>query len=144
MHRPVYLAHSLFIEGSHTTKNTASAYFVKENKFMMLESASSAVTESNSGRCVRLPRRRHRARPRPSSCLPTTPEIQLTSTRWQTQTTTPTWCQCYKTFFPSSLMTRPNRLECLPFETLSSQVLEFEGKARANPIGGPFRCFLLG
>ncbi len=29
-------------------------------------------------------------------------------------------------------------------ETLSSQVLEFEGKARANPIGGPFRCFLLG
>jgi hypothetical protein len=29
-------------------------------------------------------------------------------------------------------------------ETLSSRVLEFEGKARANPIGGPFRCFLLG
>jgi hypothetical protein len=29
-------------------------------------------------------------------------------------------------------------------ETLSSQVLEFEGKARANPIGAPFRCFLLG
>ncbi len=22
--------------------------------------------------------------------------------------------------------------------------LKFEGKARANPIGGPFRCFLLG
>jgi hypothetical protein len=28
-------------------------------------------------------------------------------------------------------------------EKLSSQVLEFEGKARANPIGAPFRCFLL-
>jgi hypothetical protein len=26
-------------------------------------------------------------------------------------------------------------LEGLPLETLSSQVLEFEGKARANPIG---------
>jgi len=32
----------------------------------------------------------------------------------------------------------------LPFETLSSQVLEFEGKARANPTGGPLICFLLG
>ncbi len=29
-------------------------------------------------------------------------------------------------------------------ETLSSQVLEFEGKARANPIGTPFRCSFLG
>jgi hypothetical protein len=29
-------------------------------------------------------------------------------------------------------------------ETLSSQVLEFEGKASANPIGVPFGCFLLG
>ncbi len=29
---------------------------------------------------------------------------------------------------------RPNKLEGLPLETLSSQVLEFEGKARANPI----------
>jgi hypothetical protein len=37
---------------------------------------------------------------------------------------------------------RPNKLERLSLETLSSQVLEFEGKARANPIGGPFRCFL--
>jgi hypothetical protein len=46
--------------------------------------------------------------------------------------------------FSSSLMTRPNKLEGLPSETLSSQILEFEGKARANPIGGPFRCFLLG
>jgi len=41
-------------------------------------------------------------------------------------------------------MTRPNKLEGLPLETLSSWVLEFEGKARANPIGGPLRCFLLG
>jgi hypothetical protein len=32
----------------------------------------------------------------------------------------------------------------LSLETLSSQVLEFDGKARANPIGGPFSCFLLG
>jgi len=28
-----------------------------------------------------------------------------------------------------------------PLETLSHWVLEFEGKARANPIGGTFRCF---
>jgi hypothetical protein len=28
-------------------------------------------------------------------------------------------------------------------ESLSSQGLEFEGKARANPIEAPFRCFLL-
>jgi hypothetical protein len=48
-----------------------------------------------------------------------------------------------KNFFSSSLMTRPNKLEGLSLETLSSQVLEFEGKARANPIGTPFRCFLL-
>ncbi len=40
---------------------------------------------------------------------------------------------------------RPNKLEGLPLITLSnSWVLEFEGKTRANPIGGPFRCFLLG
>jgi hypothetical protein len=51
--------------------------------------------------------------------------------------------QCYETFFPSSLMMRPNKLEHLSLETLSGQVLEFEGKARANPIGAPFRCFLL-
>jgi hypothetical protein len=37
-----------------------------------------------------------------------------------------------------------NKLEGLPLETLSSLILEFEGKARANPIGAPFRCFLLG
>jgi hypothetical protein len=55
----------------------------------------------------------------------------------------PTRCQCYKTFFSSSLMMRSNRLEGLHLETLSSQVLEFEGKARANPIGLSFRCFLL-
>jgi hypothetical protein len=49
-----------------------------------------------------------------------------------------------KNFFPSLLMTRPNKLECLSLETLSSWVLELEGKARANPVGAPFRCFLLG
>jgi hypothetical protein len=37
-------------------------------------------------------------------------------------------------FFPLSLTTRPNQLECLSLETLSSQVLEFEDKSRANPI----------
>jgi hypothetical protein len=30
---------------------------------------------------------------------------------------------------------RSNKLEHLSLETLSSQVLEFEGKARANPVG---------
>jgi hypothetical protein len=47
-------------------------------------------------------------------------------------------------FFPPSLMMRPNKLKGLPLNTLSSQGLEFEGKARANPIEGPFRCLLLG
>ncbi len=47
-------------------------------------------------------------------------------------------------FFPSSLTMRLNKLESLALETLSSQVLEFQGKARANPIRAPFRCFLLG
>jgi hypothetical protein len=42
--------------------------------------------------------------------------------------------------FNSSLTTRPNKLNGLPLETLSSQVSEFEGKARANPIGGTFKC----
>jgi hypothetical protein len=46
--------------------------------------------------------------------------------------------------FPLSLMLRPTKLEGLSLETLSSQVLALEGKARANPIGAPFRCFLLG
>jgi hypothetical protein len=46
-------------------------------------------------------------------------------------------------FFSSPLTTMPNKLEGLSLETLSSQVLEFEGKARASPIGAPFRCFLL-
>jgi hypothetical protein len=41
-------------------------------------------------------------------------------------------------------MMSPNKLEGLSFETLSSQVLEFESKARADPIGGLFICFLLG
>ncbi len=38
---------------------------------------------------------------------------------------------------------RPNKLEGLSLETLSSQVLEFEGKARANPIGASFLSKLL-
>jgi hypothetical protein len=41
-------------------------------------------------------------------------------------------------------MMRLNKLEHLSLETLSIQVLKFEGKARANLIGAPFRCFLLG
>jgi len=41
-------------------------------------------------------------------------------------------------------MMMPNKLEGLPLETLSGQVLQIEGMARANPIGGPFRSFLLG
>jgi hypothetical protein len=47
-------------------------------------------------------------------------------------------------FFPSSMMMRPNKLKGLSLETLSSQILKFEDKSRANPIGVPFRCFLLG
>jgi hypothetical protein len=39
---------------------------------------------------------------------------------------------------------RPNKLKRLSLETLSSKVLKFEDKARANAIGAPFRCFLLG
>ncbi len=46
--------------------------------------------------------------------------------------------------YPSLLTMRPNKLDCFSLETLSRQVLEFEGKARANPIGEPFRHFLLG
>jgi hypothetical protein len=46
-------------------------------------------------------------------------------------------------FFPLSLTTRPNKLKGLSLDTLSSQVLELECKARDNPIGVPFRCFLL-
>jgi len=40
-------------------------------------------------------------------------------------------------------MMRPNKLEGLSLETLSSQVLELEGTARANPIGAPFLGKLL-
>jgi hypothetical protein len=40
-------------------------------------------------------------------------------------------------------MTRPNKLEGLPLVTLSSKILEFEGKARANPIELS-EAFLLG
>ncbi len=49
-----------------------------------------------------------------------------------------------KLFFPSLLTMIPNKLERLSLETLSGKVLDFEGKARANPIGAHFRCFLLG
>jgi hypothetical protein len=41
-------------------------------------------------------------------------------------------------------MTRPNKLEGSSLETLTSQVLEFEGKARANPIGAAFNASFLG
>ncbi len=46
--------------------------------------------------------------------------------------------------FLLSLMTRHYKLEDLSLETLTSQVLEFEGKDRANQTGAPFWCFLLG
>jgi len=39
---------------------------------------------------------------------------------------------------------RPNKLKCLSWETLSSQVLEFEGKARANPTAAPSDASFLG
>jgi hypothetical protein len=71
--------------------------------------------------------------------------------RKQVQDHLPAGVNVIKLFFfitdeeaPSSLTMRPNKIEGLTLETLSSQVLEFEGKARANPIGAPFRCFLLG
>jgi hypothetical protein len=38
---------------------------------------------------------------------------------------------------------RPNTLEGLPLEILSSHILNFEGKARANPIGGPLGKLLV-
>jgi hypothetical protein len=41
-------------------------------------------------------------------------------------------------------MARPNKLEGLPLVTLSRRVLEFEGKARANPIGGISDASFLG
>ncbi len=47
-------------------------------------------------------------------------------------------------FFPSLLTMRPNKLEQLFLETLSSPVLEFEGRARANPIGAPSDASFLG
>jgi hypothetical protein len=53
-------------------------------------------------------------------------------------------CKCYKSFFPLSLTNRLDKVEGFPSETFSSWVLEFEGKARANPTGEPFKCFLPG
>ncbi len=51
--------------------------------------------------------------------------------------------------FSLLLMMRPNKLEGLFLETFSSQVLEFEGKARANPMSASqmlpswvrYRCY---
>jgi hypothetical protein len=37
-------------------------------------------------------------------------------------------------FFPLSLVMRPNKLEGLPLETLSSQVLEFEGRPEPTQL----------
>jgi hypothetical protein len=37
-------------------------------------------------------------------------------------------------FFSSSLTTRPNKLEGLPSETLSSKVLEFEGRPEQTQL----------
>ncbi len=77
-------------------------------------------------------------------CLPTATSRRSGSASACSSSPWSCWCQSYKTFFPSSLTKRPNKLEDLSLETLSNKVLEFEGKARANPIGAPFRCFLLG
>jgi hypothetical protein len=41
-------------------------------------------------------------------------------------------------------MTRPNKLERLSLESLSTWVLEFEGKAGANPNGAPSDTSFLG
>jgi hypothetical protein len=41
-----------------------------------------------------------------------------------------------KDFFPSALTMRPNKLERLSLETLSSQVLEFEGKGLYHQLHG--------
>jgi len=41
-------------------------------------------------------------------------------------------------------MTRPNKLQHLSLETFSSQVLEFEGKARANLFEHLSNTFFLG
>ncbi len=69
--------------------------------------------------------------------------ILMTGWRWRSYGDRPPGVNVIK-LFSSSLMMRPNKPKGLPLETLSSWVFEFEGKARANPIGGPFRCFLLG
>jgi hypothetical protein len=45
-------------------------------------------------------------------------------------------------FFPLSMMTRGNKLVRLSLETASCQILDFEGKARANPIGAHSASFL--
>ncbi len=74
-------------------------------------------------------------------------KLRSNSTKFRWETFFLKFCQDQASmlynFFLLSLTTRPNKLEGLPSETHSSRVLVFEGKARANPIGGPFRCFLL-
>ena len=40
MHRPVKVTHSLFIEGSHTTKNTASGLLTGEPKIAQAAAGS--------------------------------------------------------------------------------------------------------
>ncbi len=82
-----------------------------------------------------------------SSCLSSSswdPESWRRPKRKPETTRPEIWSKCYKTFCLLSPTTRSIKLECFCMEILSSQVLEFEGKARANPIGVPFRCFLLG
>jgi hypothetical protein len=53
MHRPVKVAHSSFIEGSHMTKNTASAYMprttlTKKRNFNMICTWSSSPEKDGS------------------------------------------------------------------------------------------------
>ncbi len=42
--------------------------------------------------------------------------------------------QCYKTFFPFALITRPNKLEGLPLNTLSSQIFELRARQEQTQL----------
>ncbi len=44
-----------------------------------------------------------------------------------------TWCKCYKTFFSSLQMTRPNKLECLYLAITFQSSLAFAGNTRSLP-----------
>ncbi len=51
MHRPVLVVHSLFIEGSHTTKNTAAGEVSQENDLSIdtvatMDLASSSISRT--------------------------------------------------------------------------------------------------